>query len=466
MTRSDQEQLFAISAVDGRYRSKLEDLAPLVSEAGLIRYRLRVEAEWLLHLADSDEVRDDLKLSDSARATLKRLISEPDVSAFLRIKELEKTTNHDVKAVEYYLRESLASESDKVKAFIHFACTSEDINNLAYALMLRDVRDLVVLPSIDRLLKALEGIVVATKNLPMLSRTHGQTASPTTLGKELAVFAHRLRRQRKQLKAMAFEGKMSGAVGNYNAHLAAYPHIEWIALAKGFIEQRLGLKQNLLTTQIENHDSMVEFAETLKRINTISIGLCRDIWSYISIDYFKQETKAGEVGSSTMPHKVNPIDFENAEGNFGVANALASHFSDKLLISRWQRDLSDSTVQRTLGTFFAHSLLAQQSLARGLGKISPRPDIIAADLQDAWEVLGEAIQTAMRRFGVVDAYERLKEATRGQKVEKKDLWKLIDDCKELPAEVRKELKGLTPETYVGSAARLVDIYLEGANAHR
>lgn len=466
MTRSDQEQLFAISAVDGRYRSKLEDLAPLVSEAGLIRYRLRVEAEWLLHLADADEVREDLKLSESARKTLKRLIAEPDVSAFLRIKELEKTTNHDVKAVEYYLRESLENESNAVKAFIHFACTSEDINNLAYALMLRDVRDLAVLPTLDKLLKGLEGIVVATKNLPMLSRTHGQTASPTTLGKELAVFAHRLRRQRKQLKAISFEGKMSGAVGNYNAHLAAYPHIEWIALAKGFIEQRLGLKQNLLTTQIENHDSMVEFAETLKRINTISIGLCRDIWSYISIDYFKQETKAGEVGSSTMPHKVNPIDFENAEGNFGVANALASHFSDKLLISRWQRDLSDSTVQRTLGTFFAHSLLAQHSLIRGLGKISPRPDVIAADLQDAWEVLGEAIQTAMRRFGVMDAYERLKAATRGQKVEKNDLWKLVDDCKELPADVKKALKSLTPESYVGSAARLVDIYLEGAHAHR
>ncbi|MBC7531302.1 MAG: adenylosuccinate lyase [Oligoflexus sp.] len=458
MNRSETEQLYSISAVDGRYRSKLEKLAPLVSEAALISYRLRVEAEWLLHLSESPEI--DFQLSAVATKKLTGVIKEADPKGLLRVKELEKTTNHDVKAIEYYLRELLVGEDDRTMAFIHFACTSEDINNLSYALMLKEVREKVLLPEIDALLLKLDTMAKEYKSLAMLARTHGQTASPTTLGKELAVFAHRLAKQRAELVRVELEGKMSGAVGNYNAHLAAYPKLDWVEITRRFIENRLGLKQNLLTTQIENHDSMIALTDVQRRFNTISIGLCRDIWSYISNDYFKQEVKAGEVGSSTMPHKVNPIDFENAEGNFGIANALANHFADKLLISRWQRDLSDSTVQRVLGTFFAHTVLASQALRKGLDKISPRPDVIQADVEGAYEVLGEAIQTAMRRFGVLDAYERLKSATRGQRVLQEDLIRVIDDCAELPADLKKELKALKPDSYVGDAARLVDIYLE------
>jgi adenylosuccinate lyase len=458
LNRSETEQLYSISAVDGRYRSKLDKLSPLVSEAALISYRLRVEAEWLLHLSESPEI--DFQLSSTAQQKLTAVIKEADPKGLLRVKELEKTTNHDVKAVEYYLREVLVGENDRTLAFIHFACTSEDINNLSYALMLKEVREKVLLPEIDAVLKKLDSMATEYKSMAMLARTHGQTASPTTLGKELAVFAHRLRKQRSELVRVELEGKMSGAVGNYNAHLAAYPDVDWIENTRRFIEKRLGLKQNLLTTQIENHDSMIALTDVQRRYNTIAIGLCRDIWSYISNDYFKQEVKAGEVGSSTMPHKVNPIDFENAEGNFGVANSLANHFADKLLISRWQRDLSDSTVQRVLGTFFGHTVLASQALRKGLDKISPRPDVIHADVEGANEVLGEAIQTAMRRFGVLDAYERLKAATRGQRVEKDDLVKVIDACAELSPELKKELKALTPSNYVGDAARLVDLYLE------
>lgn len=461
MNRSEHDQLFAISAVDGRYRNKLEALAPHVSEAGLIAYRLRVEAEWVLHLASYPGLRNELPLNSRTREVLEQLAGQAPATACQRIKELERTTNHDVKAVEYYLRETLgeAGADNKTLAFIHFACTSEDINNLSYALMLSEVRRLVVLPEMDRILQKLEEMATTYKDLSMLARTHGQSASPTTLGKELAVFAHRLLRQRQKLSALQLEGKMSGAVGNYNAHLAAYPDLDWVELARSFIEDRLGLQQNLLTTQIENHDSMVEYGQHLQHFNTILIGLCRDIWSYISIEYFRQESKAGEVGSSTMPHKVNPIDFENAEGNFGVANALASHFSDKLPISRWQRDLSDSTVQRTLGTFLGHSVLGYQSLLKGLGKITANPDAIARDLEQAHEVLAEAIQTCMRRYGVVDAYERLKHATRGQKVQREDLLQLIDSCQELPEAEKKRLKAMTPTTYTGCAAALVDRFV-------
>ena len=458
MNRSETEQLYSISAVDGRYRSKLEKLAALVSEAALISYRLRVEAEWLLHLSESPEI--EFQLSAVATKKLRGVIKEADPKGLLRVKELEKTTNHDVKAIEYYLRELLVGEDDRTMAFIHFACTSEDINNLSYALMLKEVREKVLLPEIDAVLLKLDTMAKEYRGLAMLARTHGQTASPTTLGKELAVFAHRLAKQRAELGRVELEGKMSGAVGNYNAHLAAYPKLDWVEITRRFIENRLGLKQNLLTTQIENHDSMIALTDVQRRFNTISIGLCRDIWSYISNDYFKQEVNAGEVGSSTMPHKVNPIDFENAEGNFGIANALANHFADKLLISRWQRDLSDSTVQRVLGTFFAHTVLASQALRKGLDKISPRPDVIQADVEGAYEVLGEAIQTAMRRFGVLDAYERLKSATRGQRVFQVDLIRVIDDCAELPTDLKEELKALKPDSYVGDAARLVDIYLE------
>lgn len=458
MNRSEHEQLFAVSALDGRYRPKVEGLVPYVSEAGLIAYRLRVEAEWLLHLAETPGVKDDYTLHTRAREVLQHLSKGAPDAAFSRIKELERTTNHDVKAVEYYLREALtATDVDsRALAFIHFACTSEDINNLAYALLLHEAREKVVLPAMDRILKQLNVMALRYRDLPMLSRTHGQTASPTTLGKEMAVFAHRLGKQRRRLATVELEGKMSGAVGNYNAHLAAYPELDWIAISRDFIERRLGLKQNLLTTQIENHDSMVEYTSCLQHFNTIAIGLCRDMWSYISLDYFKQETKAGEVGSSTMPHKVNPIDFENAEGNFGVANSLAAHYADKLLISRWQRDLSDSTVQRTLGTFLGHSLLACQSLERGLSKVSANPSVIADDLASAPEVLGEAIQTCMRRYGIVDAYERLKAATRGHRVRQEDLQELIRGCREIPEGERQRLLALSPEAYVGCAAELVN----------
>ncbi len=463
MNRHDTDQLFAISAVDGRYRPKLEALAPHLSEAGLIRYRLRVEAEWLLHLAQTEGVQQDLRLSPPVQEVLETLAAQAPATAFQRVKDLEKTTNHDVKAVEYYLREALeeVGAEAQVLAFIHFACTSEDINNLAYALMLHHTRHHILLPEMDKVLQKLDEMILSYRDLPMLSRTHGQTASPTTLGKELAVFAHRLSKQRDKLAALRLEGKMSGAVGNYNAHLAAYPDLPWITIAKQFIEERLGLKQNLLTTQIENHDSMVELCSIVRTFNTILIGFCRDMWSYISIDYFKQETKAGEVGSSTMPHKVNPIDFENAEGNLGFANTMAQHYADKLLISRWQRDLSDSTVQRTLGTFVGHSILAYQSLHKGLGKVRANPEALAEDLDKAHEVLGEAIQTCMRRYGVMDAYERLKAATRGQKVTAEDLRRVIEDCSALPASEKQRLAALLPSQYLGCAAHLVDAYRKG-----
>ncbi len=450
-------KLFALSAIDGRYRDKLEPLAPYMSEAGLIKYRIRVEAEWLLYLSSCSGVMQDLVLSPRIRTYLEQLAASVPDAAFRRIKELEKTTNHDVKAVEYYLRESLSAlgAESQTLAFIHFACTSEDINNLAYALMLHEVRREQVLPEMDRILSCLDGMALRYQDLAMLARTHGQSASPTTLGKELAVFAHRLRKARQSLSQLQLEGKMSGAVGNYNAHLAAYPDLDWITIAETFIEGRLGLSQNLLTTQIENHDSMVEFAGILQRFNTILIGFARDMWSYISIDYFKQETRAGEVGSSTMPHKVNPIDFENAEGNLGVANSLAAHFIEKLPISRWQRDLSDSTVQRTWGTLLGHTLLGYHSLLKGLGKVSPNAEAILQDLADSPEVLAEAIQTCMRRYGVVDAYERLKEATRGQKVSRESLIALVDSCRELPPAEKTRLKKLSPEAYVGCAAELV-----------
>ncbi len=462
LTRSIHEQLFAISAIDGRYRSKLESLAPFLSEAGLITFRVRVEAEWILHLADHPALPGEIELSPSVREQLEKHRKGIPEEALLRVKELEKTTNHDVKAVEYYLRETLtkAGATDKILAFIHFACTSEDINNLSYALMLHEARQHVILPAMDQIVNELEAMALRYKDLAMLSRTHGQSASPTTLGKELAVFAHRLWKQRQRLADVALEGKMSGAVGNYNAHHAAYPDVDWAYLSLGFIEKRLGLKQNLLTTQIENHDSMVEFAEDIKRFNTILIGLNRDIWSYISIDYFSQESKAGEIGSSTMPHKINPIDFENSEGNLGVANSLATHYSDKLLISRWQRDLTDSTVQRTLGTFLGHSLLAYQSFLKGLGKISANEAVISRDLDQSWEVLGEAIQTCMRRFSIVDAYERLKHATRGQKVTAQALHELVQACPELPDAHKERLLTMTPKDYTGFAAILVDRFVQ------
>jgi adenylosuccinate lyase len=456
-------QLGAISPLDGRYQTQLGGLGDLVSESGLIGYRLYVEAQWLLHLASEPVLKPFLKMPDHVAQALKEITPPPlDPTAAARIKGIERTTNHDVKAVEYYLRDYLTqvSASPETLSFIHFACTSEDINNLSYALMLKDVRERRLLPVCDQLLRAVAAKVSAHAALPMLSRTHGQTASPTTLGKELAVFGRRLLRQRRALSALPIEGKINGAVGNYNAHVVAFPDVDWPEVARSFVKRRLGLAFNPLTTQIENHDSLVEFASTLSHFNTVLIGFARDIWAYISIGYFRQEALPGEVGSSTMPHKVNPIDFENAEGNLGVANALARHFADKLLISRWQRDLSDSTVLRTLGTLVGHSELAWRSFCRGLEKIAVDPVRLAADLDQAWEVLAEPVQTVMRRYGVVDAYERLKAATRGRPtVTREVLHALVDECTLMPSAAKAQLKALTPSQYVGLGERLARDFL-------
>ncbi len=454
------QTLWAITPLDGRYRNKLKGLDSLVSEGALICYRTLVEVRWLLHLADTPVIKDVIKLDDKTRAILLEmgdtLERGSDVGIARRVKEIEATTNHDVKAVEYLLRERLseAGASDMVLAFLHFACTSEDINNLSYALMLKRVRDDRLLGHMDAILSDLKTKAADNASLPMLSRTHGQTASPTTLGKEFAVFGYRLKRQRDQLASLQIEAKINGAVGNFNAHLSAFPDVDWEGISKSFIEKTLGLKLNPFTTQIENHDTLVEYCHIVKRFNTILIDMSRDIWGYVSLGYFKQELKDGEVGSSTMPHKVNPIDFENAEGNLGLANSIATHFSDKLMISRWQRDLSDSTVLRALGTLIGHSELAWGSLMKGMGKIAVNPEKLAADLDSAYEVLAETVQTVMRRYGVVDAYERLKAVTRGKAVTKESLQQMVDDCKEIPEKEREALKELSPSGYIGIAADL------------
>jgi adenylosuccinate lyase len=449
------EQVWAVGPLDGRYRDRIVSLGKYVSEGGLISYRVRVEAHWLLYLADHSEIGRDLRLGPEVRSELERLAKG------LEVKAIEERTNHDVKAVEYFIQQVLdGHDADRgVLSFIHFACTSEDINNLAYGLMLEEVRAKELLPAMDRIVASLTSLAKAEAGRPMMSRTHGQTASPTTLGKEVAVFAHRLQRQREKLADLRFDGKISGAVGNYNAHVVAYPQVDWINLARGFVENRLRLAWNPLTTQIENHDSIAEFADALRRFNTISIDLCRDFWGYISLGYFRQQVKEGEVGSSTMPHKVNPIDFENAEGNFGLSSALASHFAEKLPISRWQRDLSDSTVLRALGTMIGHAMLAMTSLTKGLSKLAVNEKAIAADLDGAWEVLGEAVQTVMRKHGVMDAYERLKAVTRGKVVTRDMIRQVVLECQELPEAIKDQLLAMTPSGYVGLAPRLAVEFL-------
>jgi len=452
-----EASLWSVSPLDGRYHKQLAGLGELTSEAALIGFRAYVEARWLLALAAEPKI--GLKLAPAVKGVLEKIPARPSLVATsgmaTKVKAIEATTNHDVKAIEYFLRDELsaAGADAATLAMIHFACTSEDINNLAYALMLKSVVEGRLLPRMDSIDAQLCALVSEHAALPMLARTHGQTATPTTLGKEMAVFVHRLRRQRARLAAMPIEGKINGAVGNYNAHLTAYPDVDWPALAKRFIEG-LGLKQNPLTTQIENHDSLVEAVEIIRHYNTVAIGFCRDVWGYVSLGYFKQKTKAGEIGSSTMPHKVNPIDFENAEGNLGLASALAAHFGDKLPISRWQRDLSDSTVLRAFGSVVGHAELAYGSLGKGLAKLAIDPARIAADLDNAPEVLAEAVQTVMRRYGVVDAYERLKEATRGKPVTIKALHELIASTNELPVAAKAALTKLTPAAYTGAAADL------------
>lgn len=446
--------LTAISPIDGRYGSKTLDLRPIFSEYGLIRHRARVEVLWLQTLATHEGIPEVPGLSTHALSILATIVDNFSEVDAQRIKNIERTTNHDVKAVEYFLKERVAGNPElaAVSEFIHFACTSEDINNLAHGLMLKEGRGQVLLPLLDQVIEAIRALAQAHADQPLLARTHGQPASPTTVGKEMANFAHRLRRQREQLAACPILGKINGAVGNFNAHLVAYPQLDWPALARNFVES-LGLDWNPYTTQIEPHDAMAEMFHILQRSNTILIDFCRDLWSYISSGHFKQRTIAGEVGSSTMPHKVNPIDFENAEGNLGLANAILGHLAEKLPISRLQRDLTDSTVLRNLGVGLAHTSIALQSLLRGLDKIAVDATSLERELEANWEVLAEPIQTLMRKYGVDKPYERLKELTRGQRVTAERLQGFIDDL-EIPAEAKVELRRLSPHNYIGNAVEL------------
>jgi adenylosuccinate lyase len=444
--------LTALSPVDGRYGSKTEDLRPIFSEYGLIRHRVAVEVRWLKALAAHPQIPEVPELSGHAANLLDAIVEKFQIADAERVKNIERTTNHDVKAVEYFLKEHIAGNAElaAVSEFIHFACTSEDINNLAHALMIREGRGQVLLPQMDDLIAAVRGLAHRYADLPMLARTHGQPASPTTLGKEMANVAHRLNQQRERVAAVELLGKVNGAVGNYNAHLTAYPEVDWPAFAKQFVES-LGLTWNPYSTQIEPHDYMAELFDALARFNTVCIDLCRDVWGYISLGYFKQRTVAGEVGSSTMPHKVNPIDFENAEGNLGIANAILGHLSAKLPISRWQRDLTDSTVLRNLGVGIAHTSIALQSALRGIGKLEVDPLRLEADLEANWEVLAEPIQTVMRRYGVDSPYERLKELTRGRRIGPEELRAFIDRLP-IPDQAKQGLRELTPGTYTGNAA--------------
>ena len=448
----DLSQLTALSPVDGRYGSKTESLRPIFSEFGLIHHRVLVEVRWLQALAAHDGIAEVPALSGHAERVLNDLVDKFSEQDARRIKNIERTTNHDVKAVEYFLKEKIAGneELEAVSEFFHFACTSEDINNLAYALMLRAARSQALLPLMDDVIKAIVELAHTHAELPMLSRTHGQTASPTTVGKELANVAARLRRQREQFVNIPLLGKMNGAVGNYNAHIIAYPDVDWPALSGQFIAG-LGLEINPYTTQIEPHDYMAEQFDALARFNTVLIDLCRDIWGYISLGYFKQKTVADEVGSSTMPHKVNPIDFENAEGNLGIANALLGHLAAKLPVSRWQRDLSDSTALRNAGVAVAHVVIACESCLKGIGKLEVNVQRMAEDLDNSLEVLAEALQTVMRRYGIEKPYEKLKALTRDRAVDQTTLHAFIEDL-DIPADVKQKLRELTPASYTGNAA--------------
>ena len=444
--------LTAISPVDGRYGSKVSVFRNIFSEYGLIRNRVTVEIRWLQQLAAHPEITEVPAFSDQANAFLDNLVTGFSLADAERIKEIERTTNHDVKAVEYFIKEKIAAvpELHAVTEFVHFACTSEDINNLSHALMLREGLDQGLLPAMERVIEKLAQLARAHAAQPMLSRTHGQTASPTTVGKELANVVHRLRRQLEQIRGIELLGKINGAVGNYNAHLSAYPHVDWAANAQAFVES-LGLSWNPYTTQIEPHDYIAELYDAIARFNTILIDLDRDIWGYISLGYFKQKTVEGEVGSSTMPHKVNPIDFENSEGNLGIANALFDHLAAKLPVSRWQRDLTDSTVLRNLGVGFAHSLIAYEATLKGLGKLEINPDRLNEDLDHAWEVLAEPIQTVMRRYHIEKPYEKLKALTRGKAMSADVIQNFVAGL-DIPDAAKAELMALTPATYIGNAA--------------
>ena len=443
--------LTAISPLDGRYDDKTADLRPIFSEYGLMRHRVLVEVHWLQLLARNDAIAEVPALSHHASNVLNNIAENFNLEDAQRIKNIERTTNHDVKAVEYFLKEKMTgnSELESCSEFTHFACTSEDINNLAYALMLREARGQIILPIMDEIIAAITRLAHQYADQAMLSRTHGQPASPTTLGKEMANIVHRLKRQREQLLNVPILGKINGAVGNYNAHLAAYPCVAWETLARDFVSD-LGLVWNPYTTQIEPHDYIAEYFDALSRFNTVLLDYCRDTWSYIAIGYFKQKTVANEVGSSTMPHKVNPIDFENSEGNLGLANALFNHLSIKLPISRWQRDLTDSTVLRNLGVGIAHSTLAYRSALKGISKLEADPLRMAEDLNACWEVLAEAIQTVMRRYGIEAPYEKLKDLTRGQAITQEMLHTFIKGL-DIPNAEKERLLILTPAAYIGNA---------------
>jgi len=448
----DLSALTAVSPIDGRYGSKTTELRSIFSEFGLIKYRVQVEVRWLQRLAEHDAIAEVPALSKEANELLNSIVENFSAEDAQAIKNIEATTNHDVKAVEYFLKEKIEANPElaKITEFVHFACTSEDINNLSHGLMLKAGRDDVVIPYLEKVTNAIAELAIEHAELPMLSRTHGQTASPTTLGKEMANVVARMRRQIQQLKNVEILGKMNGAVGNYNAHLSAYPDIDWAQNAQVFIEG-LGLTFNPYTTQIEPHDYIAELFDTIARFNTILIDFDRDIWAYISNGYFKQKTIAGEVGSSTMPHKVNPIDFENSEGNLGIANAVMSHLAQKLPISRWQRDLTDSTVLRNMGVGLGYSLIAYQASLKGISKLEVNATRLAEDLDNAYEVLAEPIQTVMRRFGIEQPYEKLKAFTRGKAITKDMMIEFVDSL-ELPEAQKDALKAMTPATYTGNAA--------------
>ncbi len=450
----DLTKLDALSPLDGRYARSVDALRAHFSESALIRYRLRIEIEWLKALAAEPAIVELKPFSAKTVAALDKLVDKFSGRDAAAIKTIEARTNHDVKAIEYWMKDRLAGnkEVERSLEFIHFACTSEDINNLSYALMLTEAREKVMLPKLDEVIGTMRGLAHQHADLAMLSRTHGQPASPTTLGKEMANFVHRLRRARARIAGVSVLGKINGAVGNYNAHMAAYPGFGWEAFCGRFVEG-LGLEFNPYTTQIEPHDCCAELFDAWAGANTVLLDLDRDLWGYISLGYFKQRLKAGEVGSSTMPHKVNPIDFENSEGNIGVANALLRHLADKLPVSRWQRDLSDSTALRNVGNALGHTLLAYVACLRGLGKLETNPARLAEDLEANWEVLAEPVQQVMRRYGVADAYEKLKDLTRGKGIDEKRIAAFIRTLP-IPAEARKRLLQLTPALYTGLAADL------------
>ena len=447
----------ALSPLDGRYASKLDPLRTVFSEYGLIVRRLEVEVRWLQKLADTSGIPEVKPLSDTSIAHLEAVLAAFSSESASEVKAIERTTNHDVKAIEYFLKDAIASDTALADAseFVHFACTSEDINNLSHALMLRDGIP-VLTTEMRAIIDGIDALVSEHASLPMLSRTHGQTASPTTLGKEMANVSVRLRRQLQSVESVKPLGKFNGAVGNYNAHLSAYPDVDWPTVSREFVES-LGLEWNPMTTQIEPHDYMAELFQAITRFNTILLDFDRNVWSYISLGYFKQKTVAGEIGSSTMPHKVNPIDFENSEGNLGLANAILAHLSEKLPISRWQRDLTDSTVLRNMGVGFGYSLLAYTSTLKGISKLQVNPQRLAEDLDNAWEVLAEPIQTVMRRYGIPEPYEKLKALTRGQAITQETLQSFVSTL-ELPEDVKQDLMQLTPSGYVGLAESLTDTW--------